>query len=93
MDFGVFVAFVLWGLFIGALARWAVPGPDPMPLWVTIALGLAGSILGGLVERLLFGLTGGFLFSFVGAVVLLVAYRKLVQKRPIIGPEARRPPR
>ena len=30
----------------GALARFALPGPDPMPPWLTIAIGLAGSAIG-----------------------------------------------
>jgi uncharacterized membrane protein YeaQ/YmgE (transglycosylase-associated protein family) len=89
----IFILFLLLGgLIIGSLARLAVPGPDPMPIWMTIALGLAGSILGGFVARLVLGSAGGFLFSVLGAVALVVAYRKY-QGRPITGPAARRPPR
>ena len=40
------------GLIIGALARWIMPGPDPMSIWKTILLGLAGSFLGGAVGSL-----------------------------------------
>lgn len=96
-------AFVLLlavsGLIIGGLARLAVPGPDPMPWWQTIVLGLAGSFLGGLAAAAL-GLggspddtgdaTGSFLASVAGATVLLILYRKLVQGRPLTGPRARR---
>lgn len=89
-----FILFMLfWGFIVGGLARWAVPGPDPMPVWLTIAIGIAGSVIGGGVARVLFGFTGGFIFAFAGAVVLVIAYRKLVQKRPITGPDAHRPPR
>jgi len=80
---------VLVGLVVGALARLAVPGPDPMPIWATILLGLAGSFLGGLVAGVL-GVGGGPLFAVVGGVVILIAYRRLVQKRGITGPSARR---
>jgi len=90
---GFIVGILLWGLVIGALARLAVPGPDPMPIWGTIALGLAGSVVGGIVVRVVFGGTG---VSLVGAVLvsvaLLAAYRHYVQKRPFWGPGARRPP-
>jgi uncharacterized membrane protein YeaQ/YmgE (transglycosylase-associated protein family) len=86
------VFLVLWGLVVGALARLAVPGPDPMPIWATIALGLAGSIVGGWIFRLLFGFPAGLIGSVLFAVVLLVAYRRWVQKRPAWGPGARRPP-
>ena len=88
MELAVFLlVLALSGLVIGGLARLAVPGPDPMSLWRTIALGLAGSFVGGLLARLL-GLEagGGILFALLGAVLLLVLYRRLVQKRGITGP-------
>ena len=89
----VFVlAVVLSGLVVGALARLAVPGPDPMSIWRTIALGIVGSLLGGLIAGLL-GISGGggvFLLALAGAVVLLIAYRRVLQGRGITGPGARR---
>ena len=90
----LFIVFVvLWGLAVGALARLAVPGPDPMPIWATIALGLAGSVIGGVLVRIIFGGTGaGLVGSVLCAVGLLVGYRVWVQKRPIWGPGSRRPP-
>ena len=92
MTLGFIIFLLLWGLVVGALARLAVPGPDPMPIWMTIALGLAGSIIGGLIAHLLFGTYGGIIFALLGAVLLLIAYRRFVQHRPIWGPGARRPP-
>jgi uncharacterized membrane protein YeaQ/YmgE (transglycosylase-associated protein family) len=93
MGFLVFLIVVfVFGLAIGGLARLAVPGPDPMPIWATAALGIGGSILGGAVARLLIGTAGGLLFAFLGAVVLLVLYRHFVQHRPLTGPGAQRPP-
>jgi uncharacterized membrane protein YeaQ/YmgE (transglycosylase-associated protein family) len=86
------VILLLWGLIVGGLARLAVPGPDPMSIWATIALGLGGSFVGGIIGRILFGTGGGFFLAFLGAVLLLLAYRHFVQKRPIWGPGARRPP-
>ena len=49
----------LTGLFIGALARLALPGRDPMTLLQTAAVGIAGSFLAGLVWALLFHRNGG----------------------------------
>ena len=93
MSFLVFLIFIfVFGLAIGGLARLAVPGPDPMPIWATAALGIGGSIIGGIVARLLIGTGGGLLFAFLGAVVLLILYRHFVQHRPLTGPGARRPP-
>src|SRR5688500_20284344 len=77
------------GFIVGALARLAVPGPDPMPLWRTITLGILGSLLGGLLAGLLeVGGTGGvFLLSLTGAVGLLILYRRVFQGRGITGPD------
>jgi uncharacterized membrane protein YeaQ/YmgE (transglycosylase-associated protein family) len=74
---------VVFGFVVGALARFALPGPDPMPWYATIALGLAGTFVGGIIARLLLGTAGGFVFALIGAVLLLALYRKYVQKRPV----------
>jgi uncharacterized membrane protein YeaQ/YmgE (transglycosylase-associated protein family) len=91
----VFILYLaLLGLVAGGIARWAVPGPDPMGILGTIALGLGGAFLGGLVAWFLLGHAGGFLFAILGSIVLLILYRKFVQHRPITGPGARQlPPR
>ena len=94
---GAILSLVVSGLIIGLLARFAVPGKDPLKLWQTIVLGIAGSLLGTIVARM-FGFINGddtiengeaassLLFSLGGAIVLLILYRKFVQKRPITGP-------
>jgi uncharacterized membrane protein YeaQ/YmgE (transglycosylase-associated protein family) len=96
---GAILWLLVYGLVLGLLARFAVPGKDPLKVWQTILLGIAGAFLGGAVARL-FGVFDGddtvtsgeattaFLFALAGAIVLLVLYRKLVQKRPITGPDA-----
>lgn len=83
------ISLVVGGLIVGALARLAVPGPDPMPLWATALLGIAGSAVGGIAGRLLIGTAGGILFAVVGAIVLLLLYRRFVEHRPITGPGSR----
>jgi uncharacterized membrane protein YeaQ/YmgE (transglycosylase-associated protein family) len=82
---------IVSGFVIGGLARLALPGPDPMPWYATVALGLGGSIIGGLIARLLLGSTGGLIFAVLGAVLLLYLYRRFVQHRGITGPSARLP--
>lgn len=74
----------------GALARFAVPGPDPMPAWLTIVIGLIGSIAGGVLGDRISGGNGVAvtLISFGVAVALVAAYRIVVQKRPVFGPGA-----
>jgi uncharacterized membrane protein YeaQ/YmgE (transglycosylase-associated protein family) len=87
------VALVVGGLILGALARLAVPGPDPMPIWLTILIGIGGSFIGGIVGEILFGRPGGFLLAFLASVGLVIAYRRFYQGRGITGPSARSLPR
>ncbi|MDX6472105.1 MAG: hypothetical protein QOK22_921 [Gaiellaceae bacterium] len=79
----VLIALVVGGLIIGALARLALPGPDPMSIPMTIVLGIAGSLLGGLVARIFVGNGGGFVVAVLGAILLLYLHRRFVQKRPL----------
>jgi uncharacterized membrane protein YeaQ/YmgE (transglycosylase-associated protein family) len=90
VDVVLFVLLLLvWGFVVGALARLAVPGPDPMGFLATSAIGIAGSLLGGLVSQAFTGRMGGFLVAFAGAFALVLAYRLLVQRRPLTGPRVR----
>jgi uncharacterized membrane protein YeaQ/YmgE (transglycosylase-associated protein family) len=84
------VMIMLFGFITGSLARWAVPGPDPMPVWLTVAIGLAGSAAGGGLAIGIWGkgTQGIGIFAFLGSVLLVVAYRRFVQKRPAYGPDA-----
>ena len=77
------IFLVVWGLVVGALARLALPGPDPMGIFPTIGLGLAGSFVGGLIAGLLWARAAGFVFSVLGAVLVLYLYRRYVQHRPL----------
>jgi uncharacterized membrane protein YeaQ/YmgE (transglycosylase-associated protein family) len=87
---GTILLIMFFGFISGGLARLAVPGPDPMPVWLTMAIGLAGSAGGGAIAIAIWGrgtqVVG--LFAFIGAILLVVAYRRFVQKRPITGPDA-----
>jgi uncharacterized membrane protein YeaQ/YmgE (transglycosylase-associated protein family) len=81
---------MLFGFITGSLARLAVPGPDPMPVWLTIGIGLLGSAAGGGLAIAIWGkgTQGIGIFSFIGAVLLVLAYRRFVQKRAVYGPDA-----
>ncbi len=90
MTLGSILAIVLTGLVVGLLGRLAVPGKDPMPLWLTIAIGLAGSVIGGAVAIALgFGAGGVFVLSVVVATAIVIGYRRFVQKRTVTGPGSR----
>jgi uncharacterized membrane protein YeaQ/YmgE (transglycosylase-associated protein family) len=87
------VVIIISGLVIGALGRLAVPGPDPMPIWATILLGIVGSIVGGTVAVAVgFGAGGVFVLSVLAATLLVIVYRRIVQRRGISGPDAKRVP-
>ena len=81
---------MLFGFITGSLARLAVPGPDPMPVWLTIGIGLVGSAAGGGLALAVWGkgTQGLGIMAFIGSVLLVVAYRRFVQKRPVYGPGA-----
>lgn len=87
---GSIILIMLFGFISGGLARLAVPGPDPMPVWLTMAIGLAGSAGGGAIAIAIWGrgTQAIGLCAFIGAILLVVGYRRFVQKRPITGPDA-----
>jgi uncharacterized membrane protein YeaQ/YmgE (transglycosylase-associated protein family) len=90
VDLGDVVFIVLVGLVIGALGRLAVPGRDPMPVWLTIIVGLAGAFVGGSIAVALgFGGGGIFAISVGVATLIVIAYRRLVQRRSVTGPDSR----
>jgi uncharacterized membrane protein YeaQ/YmgE (transglycosylase-associated protein family) len=84
------LSIMVFGFLTGGLARLAVPGPDPMPIWLTMAIGLAGSAGGGGIAIAIWGrgTQAIGLFAFIGSILLVIAYRRFVQGRPITGPEA-----
>jgi uncharacterized membrane protein YeaQ/YmgE (transglycosylase-associated protein family) len=102
VGFGGILAVVLSGFLIGAAARYIVPGPDPMPFWLTVLIGVLGAVVGGAIGVGLYGSGGvtstrGHVFVTVmieifTAAALVVLYRRFVQRRPLAGPEAYRFP-
>jgi uncharacterized membrane protein YeaQ/YmgE (transglycosylase-associated protein family) len=87
---GFVLAILFSGFITGALARLAIPGPDPMPFWLTIAIGLTGSIVGAVVGKAISN-DNGYLISFLSfgiAIALVAGYRRFVQQRPVFGPGA-----
>ncbi len=82
------IGLLLIGLVAGFLARAVVPGKDAMSIPATIALGVAGSIVGGVILGLLTGGLrddgfgrAGFIGSILGAVLVLVVYNRLAARQ------------
>lgn len=71
------VGFIVFGLVVGALARLIKPGRQHLSLLMTLLLGLAGSVIGGLVANLLG--TGNIMeLNFIGAVVAVISAVMLI---------------
>ncbi|HUQ40331.1 MAG TPA: hypothetical protein VM030_09260 [Acidimicrobiales bacterium] len=69
------IGLIVGGIIIGALGRLAVPGPNPMSLPMTCAVGIGGSLIGGLIGRALFGSGGFFLSVLVAALIVWLVAR------------------
>ena len=85
---GEIIGAILLGLVAGYVAKALLPGDDPGGFFVTIALGIAGSLVGYFVFTGLFGIGdddkfdfGGIIGAIIGTMLLLLAYRLLVRGR------------
>jgi len=86
------IAWIIFGLIAGAIAKALMPGRDPGGCIITILLGIAGAMLGGFLARNVFQIGGaaglrdrGFFvqlaIAVVGAVIILALYRLIAGKR------------
>lgn len=76
------IGWIIIGLIAGAIARWLMPGPDPMGWLGTIVLGIVGSLVGGTLLNLIFGgglelSAAGILGSILGALIVLYLWRRM----------------
>jgi len=74
------LGWIIFGLIVGALAKFVMPGKDPGGWIITTLLGIVGAVVGGFLGRML-GLykenePAGFVGAFLGAVLVLWIYRK-----------------
>ena len=71
------ILLAVTGLFVGALGRLALPGRDPMTLVQTMLVGIAATLIVGLLSMALFGAEGGsLLLSIVVAVGIVWLIRR-----------------
>ena len=94
---GLILGVMVTAFITGALARFAVPGPDPMPAWLTVTIGLLATFIGYGIVLAIEGrhtkdVSWGGIASFLAAVGLVVLYRHFIQKRPLWGKDAYRFP-
>jgi uncharacterized membrane protein YeaQ/YmgE (transglycosylase-associated protein family) len=79
------LVWCVYGLFVGAIAKAIVPGEENFGFIKTIALGVAGSYVGGSILYLLGNYDSvspaGVLMGVAGSIVALVVYNKLQEKK------------
>ena len=76
------LGWIFFGLIVGVIAKFLLPGRDPAGFLVTIGLGIAGAFVGGFLARLV-GWYGpqenaGYLMAIFGAIVLPWVYRRFM---------------
>lgn len=76
------LTWLIFGLIVGALAKWIMPGKDPGGIFITTLLGIAGAMVGGFLASFIgIGSVSGFNFwsiiiAVAGALLLLWLYKK-----------------
>ncbi len=82
------VSWLVWGLFVGLLARLVLPGRQPIGFLWTVALGIAGSLIGGFVATEILNIAdndefdfGSFLIAIATSALLLWAYLRYFAER------------
>ncbi len=73
------ISLVITGLIVGALGRLAIPGPNPMSIGMTIAVGIGGSFVGGLIA---YALGAGPALTIIAQVLVAAGIVYLIQRRP-----------
>jgi uncharacterized membrane protein YeaQ/YmgE (transglycosylase-associated protein family) len=74
------IGTIIVGFIVGVLARFFYPGAVPLGFWLTVALGIGGSLVGGVISSLIWKTPdgkfhpAGWILSIVGALLLLWAY-------------------
>jgi uncharacterized membrane protein YeaQ/YmgE (transglycosylase-associated protein family) len=83
------LAWILFGLIAGAIAKFIMPGKDPGGCLGTAVIGILGAVIGGFVSTQLLDLgsvTGFNIRSFgiaiLGSIILLTLYRLFLERRP-----------
>jgi uncharacterized membrane protein YeaQ/YmgE (transglycosylase-associated protein family) len=84
---GAIISWAVFGLVVGAIARFLVPGRQNMSLIMTMILGIVGSLLGGVVASLFargeIDAThpAGWIMSIIGAILVVWIYAASTGRR------------
>jgi uncharacterized membrane protein YeaQ/YmgE (transglycosylase-associated protein family) len=77
------ISWIILGLLAGLIAKWIMPGKDPGGIFITIAIGIVGAVIGGFIATSLgYGGVDGINFGSIvvavlGSIILLFGYRMI----------------
>lgn len=81
------IGWIIFGLLVGIVAKFLMPGRDPGGFVITAIIGIVGALLGGYLGRAIGwyreGDPVGFVVAVLGSIVLLALYRLLVGRRTL----------
>ena len=81
------LGWILFGLVVGIIAKFLMPGRDPGGIIMTIVLGIVGALIGGYIGQALHlygpGEPAGFVGATLGAILVLFIYRMATRKRVV----------
>ena len=81
------IGWIIFGLIVGIVAKFLMPGRDPGGFVITAVLGIVGALLGGYLGRAMGwygeGEPAGFIVAVIGAIIVLLLYRLLVGRRAL----------
>lgn len=81
------IGWLIFGLVVGIVAKFLMPGRDPGGFVVTALIGIVGALLGGYLGRAVGwyreGDPVGFVMAVIGAIILLVLYRMIIGRRTV----------
>lgn len=82
------IGWILFGLVVGIVAKFLMPGRDPGGFFMTALLGIVGALVAGSLGRLI-GWYGdgdpvGFVMAVIGSIILLAAYRFTMGRTPSV---------
>lgn len=79
------IGWIIFGLVVGIIGKFFMPGRDPGGIVVTILLGIGGALLGGWIGQAMGlyreGEPAGFVMAVLGSILLLFLYRLFVGRR------------
>jgi len=81
------IGWIIFGLIVGIVAKFLMPGRDPGGFVITAIIGIVGALLGGYLGRAIGwyreGDPVGFVVAVLGSIILLALYRMMMGRRQL----------